>query len=1015
MIGIYNPSDLQRLFNALEEFVFVLDARGRFLFANQTVLQHINCSLDQLVGTPLATVPSTDLQSLLADGIDAVSTRTQTIHLATQYEHTIPLEMKISASQWQNSDVFICVGRDISDHIPNEHMLLVQRDLAISLSAETQLEQALQHVVEVGMAGTGLDSSGAYLIDRATRSLRLITHTGLPEEFIQATSYYDADAPQTQLVTRGHPVYSRHEFIVPEMDNVRQTAQLRALAVLPIHYRGEVIGCLNFASHTIDVIDLPRRHFLETIASQTGNAIGRLYTEEALRATEETARALLNNPSDSALLIDRENTILAINEIGAHRFGKTPAEMIGTNIMDYLPPDLRQARSIHVARVFQEGKPARFEDNRQGIEFDNIITPLFDRAGDVMRVAIYSRDITASKHNEQTLHKQRTLFEGVADAISLLMATPEYSTVIEKALGILCRAVGSERASIFQNHPHPQTGEPAVSRRYVWVNEPVQIPQRPTDKPDLYRNLRWFHSGENQLYTMLSKGHCISGTADTLPQRERAIVTRFGIRSFLVVPITVRGGFWGMIGFDDRHQTREWSNEEVSALQTMAASIGATIERRENLAKLQHERELADTLRDVGTALTTTLDLDHVFQRLLEGTRRVISYDAANVMLIRDGMTRVVASSNYDKFGLSAAQLQHIQFKVKDSIYLTRIIETQKPVIRTNLQSDPHWIVFPGMEWVVSWLGAPIIVRDEVVGLFSLDSSVPDFYQPEQFALIETVTRLAAAAYENGRLFENIKTLEREKSDMIRIASHDLRSPLARILALVDRLETHLRVHSPDMVEDALRVSDAAHDIERILDDILSLERIEARHRTSQDVDWANLIARVQQLLQLKIEEKRHNVTIEINRDLPTVRADPVRLEHAVFNLLDNAIKYTPDGGDILIRVFVKMYIGVPKVAVEVKDNGLGIPVEFQARLFEPFYRIEEPRTAHISGKGMGLAVVKSAVAYHNGRVYVDSVVGEGSVFGFWVPAASDQQLLQNSESPDADRSANTASNVSNA
>ncbi|HVO71116.1 MAG TPA: ATP-binding protein [Aggregatilineaceae bacterium] len=127
-------------------------------------------------------------------------------------------------------------------------------------------------------------------------------------------------------------------------------------------------------------------------------------------------------------------------------------------------------------------------------------------------------------------------------------------------------------------------------------------------------------------------------------------------------------------------------------------------------------------------------------------------------------------------------------------------------------------------------------------------------------------------------------------------------------------------------------------------------------------------------------------MTVEYALTLPVVRGDPVLLGHAIFNLIQNAIKYTPPGGQIMIRVYQKNYGGKPKIAFEVQDNGVGIPLAQQEKLFEPFYRVQQAGIEDIPGKGLGLSVVRAAVEHHKGRVYVDSAPGEGSLFGFWVP-----------------------------
>jgi PAS domain S-box-containing protein len=146
--------------------------------------------------------------------------------------------------------------------------------------------------------------------------------------------------------------------------------------------------------------------------------------EETLRWSEETGRALLNATTDSVFLIDSSGTILALNEMAGRRLNKRVDEMLGTSLYDFLPPDLAKRRRVRFDEVFRTGKPAYFEDERQGIHFDNCVYPISDVSGKVMKIAIYGRDITERKKAEVALReseeRNRILVETSPDAITLL-------------------------------------------------------------------------------------------------------------------------------------------------------------------------------------------------------------------------------------------------------------------------------------------------------------------------------------------------------------------------------------------------------------------------------------------------------------------------------------------------------------------------------------------------------------------------------------------------------------------
>src|SRR5690606_29271149 len=181
------------------------------------------------------------------------------------------------------------------------------------------------------------------------------------------------------------------------------------------------------------------------------------------------------------------------------------------------------------------------------------------------------------------------------------------------------------------------------------------------------------------------------------------------------------------------------------------------------------------------------------------------------------------------------------------------------------------------------------------------------------------------------------------------------------------------------------RAAEAAGQMQDIISNLLSLERIEEQHRLAQPVVWADLIARAVESVQTELAESGCTLTVECPDALPDGHGDAVRLERALSNLIANAIKYSPGGGQVVVRARQKQYGPQASVAIEVEDCGIGISPDEQARLFDPFYRVEAT-AEEFPGLGLGLSVVKAAVRYHNGNVYMDSEPGRGSLFGFWVP-----------------------------
>jgi PAS domain S-box-containing protein len=140
----------------------------------------------------------------------------------------------------------------------------------------------------------------------------------------------------------------------------------------------------------------------------------RMRVKETLRKSEETARALLNATSDSAILIDTEGTIIAINEIAVQRLGKIKNKLVRMNLFDMFPPEVAKERKARAADVIRSGEPVHFEDHFEGLVFNNTFYPLFDRKGNVEKLAIYSRDFTVQRRAEEALRESEERFRSLA-------------------------------------------------------------------------------------------------------------------------------------------------------------------------------------------------------------------------------------------------------------------------------------------------------------------------------------------------------------------------------------------------------------------------------------------------------------------------------------------------------------------------------------------------------------------------------------------------------------------------
>ncbi len=300
--------------------------------------------------------------------------------------------------------------RDITEPKRADNLMRAQRDLSLALSAAPTLDEALRLCVDAALEVSGMDCAGVYLIDDRSDALDLAFHKGLPPGFVSGASHYDAESRNARIVRAGKPIYTHYQGSGLDRSEAERLEGLRAIAVVPVHHQGKVIGCLNIASHGLEHVPVFARDALETIAAQIGSLIAHSKAQEALQDSEQTARALLNAPTDTVTLLDTNGTVLDTNEAMARRLGKQRAELIGSCVWDLFPAQVAERRRAFVDKVIRSGRPVRFEDERQGTWNDSVVYPLLDDQGNVTRIAVVARDITERKQAEERLREsQRAL------------------------------------------------------------------------------------------------------------------------------------------------------------------------------------------------------------------------------------------------------------------------------------------------------------------------------------------------------------------------------------------------------------------------------------------------------------------------------------------------------------------------------------------------------------------------------------------------------------------------------
>lgn len=415
----------------------------------------------------------------------------------------------------------------------------------------------------------------------------------------------------------------------------------------------------------------------------------------------------------------------------------------------------------------------------------------------------------------------------------------------------------------------------------------------------------------------------------------------------------------------------------------------------------KHSRNLA-LLNQVSQALTSTLELPRVYERLLRAALEITDADGSSVWIWDEGKPGSL---------LCQAMLLNDQYTSPSDLRLRSgsgiagwVAQSGNSTFVNNAQDDARF--FPGIDHkmgfhTTSLLAVPLKTRDQVQGVLEVVNKRNRDFDDNDCFLVETLAASAAIAIENARLVEalreyavDLETSNRDLDAFAHTTAHDLKNPLARIVGFAELLEQdHAALSAEDLRRYLHRIAQNGRRMDNIINELLllaSVRQIETIECSA--LDMTSIVANAQERLADLIE--KHQAEIVLPESWLVALGYGPWIEEVWVNYLSNAIQY----GGRPARVELGSKCVAPDLSMAegrgsaptavrfwVRDNGGGLTLEEQARLFKPFTRLDQVR---VKGHGLGLSIVERIVAKLDGEVGVESKIGVGSVFSFTLPAA---------------------------
>jgi len=436
-------------------------------------------------------------------------------------------------------------------------------------------------------------------------------------------------------------------------------------------------------------------------------------------------------------------------------------------------------------------------------------------------------------------------------------------------------------------------------------------------------------------------------------------------------------------------------------------------EKKELLHTIEIRVKEFTVLQEIAQIATESLELDEVLHNSLDKVSELMAVGATAIILSdeRKGEVTTVARG-----GISTKFLDKVKKLPIGNSVTSRLALSGMPIVVENVSKYPKFVdISVREEGLQSIAAVPLKSSGRVIGTLIVASRDLHSFGSEKISLLNTIGEGLGPALMNAQLYQTLqgknrqldaqnkelmkkqqelveKTREAEaasqlKSEFLANMSHELRTPLNIIIGfselMLDEVPGQLNKEQKQCLDDILTSS---RHLLGLIGDVLDISKIESgKVRLSMtDIALTELIKSLRNTMTPILTPRKQSLDVIIEEGLPPIHTDKAKLRQVLFNLLSNATKFTPDGGNIRIEAVRNG----DWCQVSVVDNGIGIKKEDQTRIFEPFCQLDSTPIKEKSGTGLGLAVVKQIIEKHGGQIWVESEYGKGSRFIFTLPLA---------------------------
>ena len=684
--------------------------------------------------------------------------------------------------------------------------------------------------------------------------------------------------------------------------------------------------------------------------------------ERDVRESEETLRNVIDAMGDALMISDLQGRVWEVNREFSRITGYPRSEVLGMNFPYPWLVDEEMSRFVTWIVELRERNYLRDFDmtwhakDGRSVAISLNTSLLRNALGEPVAMLNIARDIS---------ERRRLIRELVA--LNAISTSINKSLYLEEVL-----RVASEQIKEVLNASVVLLYLKDFGGRNLRLECSVGLPS------DFVSRIQHLHPSQSATGTVISEGKPLLISKGLLldsrvTQEGRMVFEALDLRSLGVIPLRSKEKVLGAfdVAFREEH---EFTEKEQQFLLLIGAQLGSAIENAQLYAEVRDQVRRLTSLYEVGRGLTGALDAQTILKTVQAEVRKAIPLD------------------RFTYFELSADRnvLRPVLDIVGDQGEVLEAVEIHRQ------ENHPYWeVVKSGTSYYGEAAGVcrgsmmltPVRSKQEIAGLLVVCNSATSSYNESHLRLLENIANLTEIALDKASLYvdivnksKEIESRNKELDDFTYVVSHDLKEPLISIEAYSKILINEYGNTIGDEGKEYLSsVVQSSVRLKTLIDDLLLLSRL---GRVGEAVQIVSVEAIIQEVLNdLQFTLKERNVTVHVDKNLPHVRYNPTQLGIVFRNLISNAVKFNTRPAP---HVTITVTRGEAENIISVADNGIGIDRQYFEKIFMIFQRLH--RSEEYRGTGAGLTIVKRIVEIHRGRIWVESVVGEGSTFSFTIP-----------------------------